>query len=264
VPTGPVTLIDTDPLGRSNTFTFQPDPTIFETLACEYAALAACLEDWAYWTPGLHITLRDERMGQEQARVFYAPAGLRDWIVALNRDHTVLHSPFHIQAEVGQTAIEVALQYTQENTPVSANPSSNHFADWGRTPRIWSFVNHHPTYFGGTHVTGLLTAITRTVNAEARSLGLLSPTAPALTGRDIRQGLTAIINVRLRDAKSNNSMGYNLTSPEVRGQVQELVTRTFARFLAEHPAAAAAILSKIQETVAERTARRLLHERRIL
>lgn len=255
VPTGPVTLAGSDPLGRGNTFTFQPDPTIFETLECEYAALAMYLEDWAYWTPGLHITLRDERIGQKQARVFYAPAGLRDWVVALNRDHTVLHAPFHIQATVGQTAIEVALQYTQENTPVRLTPASSPFADWGRTPRIWSFVNHHPTYFGGTHVTGLLTALTRTVNAEARARGLLSPTAPALTSRDIRQGLTALIHVRSRDAKSNNSLGYNLTSPEVRRQVQELVTRAFGRFLAEHPAAAVAILSKIQETARPRLPR---------
>ncbi|MGB9592775.1 MAG: ATP-binding protein, partial [Anaerolineae bacterium] len=212
--------------GTGTKTTFMPDAEIFKQgIDYKFETLAQRFREMAFLTRGLKITFVDEREDREMS--FYFEGGLRSFVWYLNRGREVLHKPIYAEKQVNGTQVEVAIQY---NT--------------GYSESVYAFANNINTVDGGTHLTGFRSALTRTLNDYARKAGLLKENEPNFTGDDVREGLTAVISVKLTDPQFESQTKAKLGNAEVKGQVESVVADTLARFLEENPREAKAIVEK--------------------
>ncbi len=207
------------------TISFLPDKTIFKTIDYKFDVLAQRFREMAFLTRGLTIKFTDER--DDRTATFYFEGGITSFVRYLNRNRKVLHPPFHVSSPVEGNYIEAAIQYTDEY-----NES------------VYTFANNINTVDGGTHLTGFRTALTRTLNDYARKANLLKESDPNLTGDDTREGLTAIISVKLQEPQFESQTKAKLGNAEVKTQVEAVVGEAFAEWLEEHPREAKEIIQK--------------------
>jgi len=221
------------------TLTFQPDPEIFEEVEFDFQTLAERLRETAFLTRGLKIELVDER-GQTNSVTFQYEGGIEDFVRHLNENKDTLHRKtifFDGEEEEGQ--VEVAMQWN---------------ASYQES--IFSFANNINTHEGGSHLSGFRSALTRTLNAYARNKGLLKEKDGNLGGEDVREGLTAVISVKLHDPQFEGQTKTKLGNPPIRGLVEEIVNRKLAEFLEENPGDARRIITKAIDASRARDAAR--------
>jgi DNA gyrase subunit B len=221
------------------TLTFQPDAEIFEEVEFDFQTLAERLRETAFLTRGLKIELVDER-GQTNSVTFQYEGGIEDFVRHLNENKDTLHRKtifFEGEEEEGQ--VEVAMQWN---------------ASYQES--IFSFANNINTHEGGSHLSGFRSALTRTLNAYARSKGLLKEKDDNLGGEDVREGLTAVISVKLHDPQFEGQTKTKLGNPPIRGLVEETVNRKLAEFFEENPGDARRIINKAIDASRARDAAR--------
>ncbi len=213
--------------GKGTTIIFYPDPAIFkETTTFDYNWVSNYARHQAYLTKGILITVKDERTGARES--FYFEGGIRSYVRKLNEGKEVLADDiFYVEKQIEDSEVEVALQYNDTYAET-----------------IKPFANNVLTPDGGMHVVGFRTAMTRVVNDYARKNGLLKEKEPNLTGDDIKEGLTAVILVKLPDPQFEGQTKNKLGNPEVRGYVDKVMSEYFAYYLEENPAVAKKIVGK--------------------
>jgi len=238
-PIKPVEVIGKAPKGATGTkTTFMYDRTIFKgDFDFRFETLLQRFREMAFVTRGVTIHLLDERDGREMS--FYFEGGITSFVSYLNRNREVLHPVVHVDKEVDDTGIEVALQFTDA------------YAE-----SVYSFANTINTVDGGTHLTGLRAAITRTINDYARKNNLLKDSDPNFSGDDTREGLTAIVSVKHRDPQFESQTKVKLMNAEVQTQVQQVTGEAFGEFLDNNPRAAKAIVQKCLTSARARDAAR--------
>jgi DNA gyrase subunit B len=221
------------------TITFLPDLEIFEEIDYDFATLAERLRETAFLTRGLKIELVDER-GQTNRIEFQYQGGIQDFVRHLNENKDALHRKVvFFEGEEDEGQLEVAMQWN------SSYQES-----------IFSFANNINTHEGGTHLSGFRAALTRTLNAYARSKGLLKEKDENLAGEDVREGLTAVISVKLHDPQFEGQTKTKLGNPPVKGLVEEIVNRKLGEFLEENPGEARRIIIKAIDASRARDAAR--------
>ena len=225
VPIAPVKVVSKKVKGTGTKTTFLPDKEIFETLDYKFTPLAQRFREMAFLTRGLTIIFKDERTGQE--RSYYFEGGIVSFVRRLNWNRNALHDPIHVEKEVNGSVVEAALQYTDV------------YAE-----SIHAFANNINTVDGGTHLTGFRSALTRSINDYARKNSLLKESDPNFSGEDVREGLTAIISVKLTDPQFESQTKAKLGNPEVKGLVESVVSDALSTFLGEDPRAAKGIVEK--------------------
>ena len=212
---------------RGTSITFYPDPTIFkETTTFEYSWVANYARHQAYLTKGILITVEDERSGEKEA--FYFEGGIKSYVKRLNNGKEVLADDiFYVEKQIEDSEVEIAVQYNDS---------------YAETMK--PFANNVLTPDGGMHVVGFRTALNRTINDYARKNGLLKEKEDNLTGDDIKEGLTAVILVKLPDPQFEGQTKNKLGNPEVRGYVDKVMSEYFGYYLEENPQIAKKIVSK--------------------
>jgi len=215
--------------GTGTTITFEPDPEIFTVLDYDWPYILDHLRQQAYLTKGVTIDLRDERVkGQHQTYIFYFEGGVASYVRHLNHLSEPKHERvYYVAREASGVQVEAALQYIEEFKETT-----------------YSFANNIYTVEGGMHLVGFKTALTRTLNAYARSKGYLKEKDDNLTGEDTREGLTAVISVKLKDPQFEGQTKAKLGNAEVRPLVDTAVGDSLSTFLEENPRDAEAIIGK--------------------
>ncbi|MEE3393657.1 MAG: DNA topoisomerase (ATP-hydrolyzing) subunit B [Lachnospiraceae bacterium] len=207
---------------------FKPDETIFETTEFDYDTLRQRLREMAFLTKGLRIVLTDNRIEEPKIREFCYTGGIKEYVEYINRHKTPLYPEIiYCEGEKDNVWVEVAMQHNdsfQEST--------------------YSFVNNITTPEGGTHLTGFRNALTKTFNDYAHKKGFLKESDENLTGDDIREGLTAIISVRIEEPQFEGQTKQKLGNSEARGAVESIVTEQLTYFLEQNPTAAKIISDK--------------------
>jgi DNA gyrase subunit B len=204
---------------RGTTTTFLPDPEMFSTTEYSFETLANRLRESAYLNKGLWMTLIDDRADREAT--FYFQGGIVSFVRHLNRKRKVTHDrPVYIEGMEGTTSVEVAFQYQSDS--------------WSET--LLAFANNINTIDGGTHVTGFRAALTSSLNEWGRKNGAMKDNDPNLTGEDVREGLTAVISVKLVDPQFEGQTKAKLGTAEIKGIVQTAVNKGLTQFLEENPA----------------------------
>jgi DNA gyrase subunit B len=219
VPRGNVRVVGEvkDSSDTGTTITFLADEEIFGRARYDFNALSQRLREMAYLNKGLEIYLRDETQDMEQT--FYFEGGITSFVRHLNRNRVVRHrQPIYITKTADSTIVEAALQYND-----------------GFTESIYSFANCVNTTDGGTHLTGFRTALTRVLNDYARKNRLLKEDDPNLSGEDVREGLTAVVSVKLHEPQFEGQTKAKLGNPELKGIVESVVGESLALHLEEHP-----------------------------
>jgi len=239
VPVTPVeTLGKTD--RRGTTVTFRFDPTIFRDVDYQFDVLAQRMREMAFVTRGVTIRLIDERPDDFPRRMtFYFEGGVLSFVRYLNRNRTPLHPPVYAEKEVDGIGVEVAIQYTDSYTE-----------------SVYPFANTIHTVDGGTHLTGLRAALTRTINDYARKAGLLKEKDPNFSGDDVREGLTAVVSVKHPDPQFESQTKVKLMNAEVKAIVESVVAEAFMEFLERDPASARRIVEKCLTSSRARAAAR--------
>jgi DNA gyrase subunit B len=203
---------------RGTTTTFLPDPEMFSTTEYSFETLANRLRESAYLNKGLWMTLIDDRADREAT--FYFQGGIVSFVRHLNRKRKVTHDrPVYIEGMEGTTSVEVAFQYQSDS--------------WSET--LLAFANNINTIDGGTHVTGFRAALTSSLNEWGRKNGAMKDNDPNLTGEDVREGLTAVISVKLVDPQFEGQTKAKLGTAEIKGIVQTAVNKGLTQFLEENP-----------------------------
>jgi DNA gyrase subunit B len=219
--------------------TFLPDDEVFDEVEYDYATLAERLRETAFLTRGLRIDLIDER-GAGQQDSFHYKGGLIDFVAHLNENKDPLHrKTVFFENETADGQVEVAMQWN------SSYQES-----------VFSFANNINTHEGGSHLSGFRSALTRTLNAYARGKGLLKEKDENLTGDDVREGLTAVISVKLQDPQFEGQTKTKLGNPPVEGLVKETVNRKLGEFFEENPSEGRRIVGKAVDAARARQAAR--------
>ena len=237
-PQGPLTAGDaTDDSGT--TITFMPDLEIFDEFDYDFDTLAGRMRETAFLTRGLRIRLIDER-GAGQREEFHYEGGIVDFVAHLNAAKDTLHNKtIYFESEGEEGSLEVAMHW---NT--------------GYQESVFTFANNINTHEGGSHLSGFRSALTRTLNAYAREKGLLKEKDQNLSGDDSREGLTAVISIKLHDPQFEGQTKTKLGNPPIEGFVKEAVNRKLAEFLEENPADSKRIVIKAIEAARARDAAR--------
>lgn len=238
-----------DAEGTGTATTFWPDPEVFtETLVYDYATLAARFREMAFLNKGLHIQLTDERdldeNGAPRTEEFQYMGGIVDFVKFLNQGKETLNKPIFFEAENADGTVEIAMQWS------SSYSSSG----------VLAFANNINTHEGGTHLDGFKNALTRTINDYARTHGILKDKDNNLSGDDTREGLAAIISVKLHDPQFEGQTKTKLGNTEIRGLVQGAVTKGLAEYLEENPTPAKRIIGKATQALKAREAARKARE----
>ena len=208
--------------------TFLPDDTIFETTIFDFNVLKQRFREMAFLTKGLKIVLKDDREEEPKERTFHYEGGIKEFVTYLNRSATPLYEQIiYCEGMVNNVSVEVAMQH---NDSYSDN--------------TYGFVNNITTPEGGTHVVGFRNAITKTFNDYARKNKLLRDNEPNLSGEDIREGLTAIISVKIEEPQFEGQTKQKLGNSEARGAVDNIVSTQLELFLEQNPAVAKTIVEK--------------------
>ena len=219
---------------------FKPDAQIFTELRYDFDTLATRLKELSFLNKGLTITLTDEREGQEKVETFHAKGGLREFVQFLNRDRKNLHPEvMYIDIERDGIGIELALQYND-----------------GYAETVFSFVNNINTHEGGTHLTGLKAALTRTINAYAAKGNFLKKADFTLSGDDVREGLTAVLSVKVPVPQFEGQTKTKLGNSEAEGAVKAVVNEWLSAYLEEHPRTANIVIEKAVSAARAREAAR--------
>ncbi|MHB1134944.1 MAG: DNA topoisomerase (ATP-hydrolyzing) subunit B [Chloroflexota bacterium] len=239
-PTGPVQVIGPGE-GTGTTTTFMADAKIFGTIDYSFDTLMQRFREMAFLTKGLKITFADERSGREHT--FYFEGGILSFVRHLNKNVTVLHPPIYIERTIDDNAVEIALQYTSEFTETA-----------------FSFANNINTVDGGTHMTGFRAALTRTLNDYGRKNNILKDDETNLTGDDVREGLTAIVSVKLAEPQFESQTKAKLGNAEVRNQVETALADGLRNYFEENPADAKKIIEKSLTAARARRAAQMARE----
>ena len=226
---------------RGTKITFKPDGQIFESLEFSFDILAQRLREMAFLNKGLAITLKDERKEKEQ--VFRYKGGIVSFVEHLNEAKTPLHKPIFIEIEKSEMILEVALQYND-----------------GYAENLFSFANNINTREGGTHLVGFKAALTRTINNYANANELLKKDTESLTGDDVREGLTAVVSVKLRNPQFEGQTKAKLGNSEVKGIVEAAVNEALGNCFEENPPIARRIIGKALDAARAREAARKAKE----
>jgi len=238
-PTGPVEKtgkVAKDETGTSTWFKF--DPEIFtEDVDYRFDTLVQRLREMAFVTRGVTIYFLDERVDREMT--FYFEGGITSFVRYLNRNRKTLHQVVYVEKEMDNITVDAAIQYTD-----------------AYSESVYAFANTINTIDGGTHLTGLRAAVTRTINDYARRGGLLKDNDPNFTGDDTREGLTAIISIKHPDPQFESQTKVKLMNPEVQTISQQVVNEAFGSFLEENPSEARAIIQKCLTSARARDAAR--------
>jgi DNA gyrase subunit B len=225
--------------GTGTTVSFKPDPEIFTTLEFHYQTLADRLRQLAFLNRGVTITLKDERKDPAQEEIFFAKGGLLEFVKWLNRNKKALHpKPIAFTATKDEVEIDLALQYEE-----------------GYNENTFTFVNNINTHEGGTHLTGFKSALTRTINEIAKK-GSLKKEDFTLSGEDIREGLTCVLHVKVKEPQFEGQTKTKLGNSEVEGIVKQVVNEHLGSFLEENPSVARAIIEKAVSAARAREAAR--------
>ncbi|MBN1669373.1 MAG: DNA topoisomerase (ATP-hydrolyzing) subunit B [Anaerolineales bacterium] len=218
--------------------TFKFDPLIFQgDLDFRFETLVQRFREMAFVTRGVNIYFKDERSDREMT--FYFEGGITSFVRYLNRNRSTLHPVVHVEKEVDGITIDAAIQYTDA------------YAE-----SLYAFANTINTIDGGTHLTGLRSAVTRTINDYARKSGLLKDADSNFSGDDTREGLTAIVSVKHPDPQFESQTKVKLMNPEVQTFTQQVVGEAFGMFLEENPSAGKAIVNKCLTSARARDAAR--------
>ena len=222
-------VIDTCPMEKTGTeVRFLPDDTMFEETIYDYDTLKTRLRETAFLTKGLRITLRDLRTDPVVEKAFHYEGGIKEFVSYLNKSKTALYPDIiYCEGERDGVLVEVAMQHNdsyQENT--------------------YGFVNNITTPEGGTHIVGFRNALTKTFNEYARANKLLKDSEPNLTGEDIREGMTAIISIKIEEPQFEGQTKQKLGNSEARGAVDNIVSTQLELFLEQNPSVAKLIVEK--------------------
>ena len=234
----------TDPNKHGTTITFRPDDTIFDSTEFKWGTILDHCRQQAYLTKGVTVKLHDRRPDHRHKDYnFYFEGGIKSYIKNLNRNNQLKNETiFYTEKEINNVKVELALQYNDAYNEI-----------------VLAFANNIINTEGGTHLIGFRSAITRVLNNYARSKGLLKEKEENLTGDDVREGLVAIISVKLANPQFEGQTKSKLGNAEVRGYVEQVCSEAFGGFLEEHPKDAEQIINKCllsaQARVAARTAR---------
>jgi DNA gyrase subunit B len=237
-PSGPVKKLGPQGDRHGTTTRFRADPLMFETTEYSFDMISQYLRESAYLTKGVWITFIDKRSDRE--RSFYFEGGLQSFVRHLNRNKEALHTqPIYVERREGGTLVEVAIQYNDTYTE-----------------NVLAFANNINTVDGGTHVTGFRAALTGSLNDWARKAGVLKANDGNLSGDDVREGLTAVISVKLTDPQFEGQTKAKLGNAEVKGQVQTAVTESLTQHLEENPGDGRRIIEKCLTAARAREAAR--------
>ena len=224
---------------RGTKVRFKPDGQIFETLEFSFDVLAQRLRELAFLNKGLSITLKDERKEPTKEQGFFYKGGIVSFVEHLNEAKTQLHKPIYVTVEKPEMILEVALQY---NDSYAEN--------------LFSFANNINTKEGGTHLVGFKAALTRTINNYANANDLLKKDTESLTGDDVREGLTAVVSVKVRNPQFEGQTKAKLGNSEVKGIVETAVNEKLGAYFEEHPPVARKIIGKAIDAARAREAAR--------
>jgi DNA gyrase subunit B len=221
---------------------FKPDGTVLETVVFDKETVARRLKELSFLNPGVTINFKDERDGS--AETFHHAGGIAEFVEDINLAVTALFKPpIYLHAKRDTTDIEVALQYND-----------------GYNETTLAFVNNINTVDGGTHVVGLRAALTRTLNDYARQRGFVKGDKESLTGEDVREGLTAVLSIKVLEPQFEGQTKARLGNSEVKGQVESAVHDKLAEFLEEHPAVGQTLIAKAVQAAQAREAARKARE----
>ena len=207
---------------------FMPDETIFDEVEFKYETLEHRLRELAFLNKGVRIVFEDKRVDSERKKEFHYDGGLVEFVKYLNKTKTPVHEDIvHIDKKIGDSIVEIAMQYTD-----------------GYTENIYSFANNIDTHEGGTHLAGFKTALTKTINEYAKRNKLIKENEGNLTGEDIREGLTAVISVKLPEPQFEGQTKTKLGNTYMRGSVDSVTVEELGAFLEENPTTARTIVDK--------------------
>ncbi|SHH30374.1 DNA topoisomerase (ATP-hydrolyzing) subunit B [Tepidibacter thalassicus] len=224
--TGLNVIGDTNETGTS--VRFKPDPTIFEEVEFKYETLEHRLRELAFLNKGIKIILEDKRIDKQKKKEFHYDGGLIEFIKHLNKTRNAIHDDIiYFEKKVGEYIVEISMQYTDVYTE-----------------NIYSFANNINTHEGGSHLSGFKTALTRTLNDYARKNNFIKEKDSNLSGEDIREGLTAIVSVKIPEPQFEGQTKTKLGNTEIRGIVEGVTVEEFGAFLEENPSSARIIVDK--------------------
>ncbi len=205
---------------------FKPDPEIFDETVYDFSILSQRLRELAFLNKGIHITLIDKR--DDNKEEFHYEGGIKSFVSYLNRNKETLHpEPIYVEGVKDKVSVEVALQYND-----------------GYTENLFSFANNIDTVEGGTHLVGFKTAVTRVFNDYGKKYGYLKENDKNLSGEDIREGLTAVVSVKIEEPQFEGQTKTKLGNSEVRGIVDSIVAENVGTFLEENPGIGKIIIDK--------------------
>ncbi|HWO90091.1 MAG TPA: DNA topoisomerase (ATP-hydrolyzing) subunit B [Gemmatimonadales bacterium] len=230
--------------GTGTMIRFKPDTTIFTETRFDYGILESRLRELAFLNKGLTIVLKDEREGQQREETFHYKGGLVEFVKWLNQNKKPLHpKPILIETVRDEVDIQLALQY-----------------DAGYQENTLTFVNNINTHEGGTHLTGFKAALTRVINEYAKKSGALKKADFTLTGDDVREGLTCVLSIKVREPQFEGQTKTKLGNSEVEGIVKQVVHQHLSTYLDENPGVARAIVDKAAQAALAREAARKARE----
>ncbi len=225
------------------TVTFKPDPEMFDTLEYDYETLHTRMREQAFLNAGLRITITDARMGREQCETMCYEGGIREFVTYINRNKTPLHEEvIYLSGAKGDSTAEIAMQYND-----------------GYNETLVSFANDIHTPEGGMHETGFKAALTRVLNAYGMKYGMIKE-GDKVSGEDVREGITAVISVKLTEAQFEGQTKAKLGNAHIRTLVDGIVSDQLAVYLEEHPVVARTILDKAMTANRAREAARKARE----
>src|ERR1043165_3758754 len=228
---------------RGTKITFKPDPQIFDTIEFSFDKLSERLREKAFLNKGIRITIKDEREEPEKSHEFYYRGGIAEFVKHLKKNKTVLHDkPIYFEKIADALSIEVAIQYND-----------------AYDEKVYSFANNINTVDGGTHLSGFRSAFTRTINAYAQSSGLAKNFKGSLTGDDVREGLVAVISVKLPQPQFEGQTKGKLNS-DVKGAVESFLNDRLTEFFEQNPTVAKRIVGKSLDAAPAREAARKAQE----
>jgi DNA gyrase subunit B len=223
---------------------FRPDPEIFETIEFDFDVIAQRMREMAFLNRGLRIEVRDERKEPPETVVFRYEGGIKDFVRHINSNKDPLHKKIiYFTAEQENAQVEIAMQYNK-----------------GYMESIYTFANNINTHEGGTHLAGFKSSLTRVINDYARKKGFLKEKEEGLLGEDVREGLAAVISVKLREPQFEGQTKTKLGNTEIKGFVESVVNAKLSEFLEENPSEAKAIVNKAISAARARQAARHARE----
>ncbi len=227
---------------RGTRVTFKPDHEIFETLEFRYETIVTRSRELAFLNKGLIIEVTDKRSDKEETQTFHYEGGIKSYVEHVNENKNILHPDviyLEHKTEDGKSEVEIAMQYND-----------------GYSENIFSFANNINTHEGGTHLSGFKSALTRTLNAWARKNNVLKEKDESIQGDDAREGLSAVISIRIADPQFEGQTKTKLGNREIAGIVEAAVNERLGYYLEEHPGIAKRVIQKAADAAAARKAAR--------